>query len=61
MLFRRTEHRGMSPYVALTVGTLAMIGAFSVVRCGKRTVKCVCDKMTLMFKSDKSCDCPACE
>ena len=51
----------MNPYVALTVGTLAMIGAFSVVKCGKRTAKCMCDKMTSMFKSDKKCDCPVCE
>ena len=61
MLFRRSEHRRMNPYVALTVGTLAMIGAFSVVKCGKRTAKCMCDKMTSMFKSDKKCDCPVCE
>jgi hypothetical protein len=61
MLFRRTEHRRMNPYVALTVGTLAMIGAFSVVRCSKRTVRCMCDKMTSMFKGDKNGDCPACE
>ena len=61
MLVRRTEHRRMNPYVALTVGTLAMIGAFNVVRCSKRTVRCMCDKMTSMFKGDKSGDCPACE
>lgn len=56
MLFRKTEHRRMNPYVALTIGTLAMIGAFSVVKCTKRTTKCMCDKMTSMFKSDKNCD-----
>lgn len=61
MLFRKTEHRRMNPYVALTIGTLAMIGAFSVVRCGKRTAKCMCDKMTSVFKGDKSGECTACE
>lgn len=51
----------MNPYVALTIGTLAMIGAFSVVKCTKRTTKCMCDKMTSIFKGEKSCECPVCE
>lgn len=61
MLFRKTEHRRMNPYVALTIGTLAMIGAFSVVKCGKRTARCMCDKMTSVFKSDKNSECASCE
>lgn len=56
MLFGKTEHRRSHPYVAITIGTLAMIGAFSVVRCAKRTVKCASDKMTSMFKSKEKCD-----
>lgn len=56
MLFGKSERRRMNPYVALTIGTLAMIGAFSVVRCAKRTVKCASDKMTSMFKSKEKCD-----
>lgn len=61
MLFRKSESRRMHPYVALTIGTLAMIGAFSVVKCTKRTAKCMCDKMTSMFKNEKSTECQACE
>lgn len=61
MLFRKTEHKRAHPYVALTIGTLAMIGAFSVVKCTKRTAKCMCDKMTAMFKSDKQSECQMCE
>ena len=56
MLFGKTEHRRSHPYVAITIGTLAMIGAFSVVRRAKRTVKCASDKMTSMFKSKEKCD-----
>ena len=61
MLFGKTEHRRMHPYVAMTIGTLAMIGAFSVVKCTKRTAKCMCDKMTSMFRTEKQCDTTACE
>jgi hypothetical protein len=61
MLFGKTEHRRTHPYVALTIGTLAMIGAFSVVKCTKRTAKCMCDKMTSMFKTKEQCDSAACE
>jgi hypothetical protein len=54
MFFKKSEHRRTNPYVAITIGTLAMIGAFSVVKCSKKTVKCVSDKMMSMFKcSDK--------
>jgi hypothetical protein len=61
MLFRRTESRRMNPYVALTIGTLAMIGAFSVVKCSKRTVRCVCDKMTSVFSGKDTEKCTVCE
>ena len=60
MLFRKTEHRRSHPYVALTIGTLAMIGAFSVVKCSKRTVRGVFNKMGSLIKGD-GCDCSACE
>ena len=56
MLFGKTEHRRSHPYIAITIGTLAMIGAFSVVRCTKRSVKTMCNKMTSMFKKDCECD-----
>ena len=61
MLFGKTEPRRMNPYVAMTIGTLAMIGAFSVVKCTKRTAKCMCDKMTSMFKDEKKTECQVCE
>ena len=51
MLFRKTEQQRSRPYAAMTVGTLAMIGAFNVVRCAKRTFRCAKNKMTSMFKS----------
>ena len=57
MLFRKTEHRRSHPYVALTIGTLAMIGAFSVVKCSKRTVRCAIDKMSCIIKGSDKCDC----
>lgn len=57
MLFGKTEHRRSNPYTAITIGTLAMIGAFSVVRCAKRTVRCAVDKMTSTFKSGVKRDC----
>lgn len=57
MLFGKTEHRRSHPYAAITIGTLAMIGAFSVVRCVKRTARCAANKMTSMFKSKERCDC----
>ena len=51
MLFRKTEHQRSRPYAAMTVGTLAMIGAFNVVRCVKRTMRCAKNKMTSVFKA----------
>lgn len=57
MFLKKSEHRRTHPYVAATIGTLAMIGAFNVVKCGKRTVKCVCNKMTSMFRMHKD-SCP---
>lgn len=57
MLFRKTEHRRMHPYVVLAVGTLAMIGAVTVVKESKKTAKCMKDKMTSMFVGEKSDEC----
>ena len=51
----------MNPYVAVTIGTLAMIGAFSVVKCSKRTVRCVCDKMSSMLKGMEKGECASAE
>lgn len=56
MIFGKNDHRRSNPYVAITIGTLAMIGAFSVVRCAKRTARCVSNKMTSVFKAKERCD-----
>lgn len=61
MFLKKSEHRRMNPYVAITIGTLAMIGAFSVVKCSKRTVRCVCDKMSGMFKGMEKGECTLAE
>ena len=47
----------MHPYVAITIGTLAMIGAFSVIKCGKRSVRCMRDKMNAMFSGSHNNEC----
>ena len=49
MFFRKTADRRTHPYVALTIGTLAMIGAAQVVRCVKRTGRCVKNKMSVVL------------
>ena len=51
MLFKKTsEHKSIRPYLIITVGALAMVGAYSIMRCGKKMVKCTCEKMTTMMK-----------
>lgn len=52
MILRRSEQRRSNPYVVLTVGALAMIGAFNVVRCTKRAVCHVRKKISSVFRSD---------
>jgi hypothetical protein len=42
----------------MTIGTLAMIGAFNVVRCTKRTVHCMRNKVTNMFRGTDVTECP---
>lgn len=58
MLFRKTEHKRTHPYVAMTIGTLAMVGAINIVRCTKRSVRCMREKITGMFKSADEDGCP---
>jgi hypothetical protein len=58
MFFRKSEHKRAHPYVAMTIGTLAMIGAFNVVRCTKRTVHCMRNKVTNMFRGTDVTECP---
>lgn len=57
MFIRKSEHRSMNPYVAITIGTLAMIGAFSVVKCTKRTVRTFCNKVSGVFSGKEKNDC----
>ena len=49
MFFSRNEHKRANPYLVLTVGALAMIGAFNVVRCTKNSIQCVKNKIRFAF------------
>lgn len=53
MIFGRSEHKRSNPYVVLTIGALAMIGAFHVVKCTKNSVKCVKNKIKHAFKDEE--------
>ena len=51
MFFRKSEQKRTHPYVVMAIGTLAMIGAFNVVKCTKRTVCHMCvPYMLIMWK-----------
>lgn len=52
VFLRRSEHKRTHPYVTLAIGTLAMIGAFNVVRCTKRTVCHIRKKITSVFRGN---------
>jgi hypothetical protein len=49
MFFRKSEKRA-HPYFAMTVGTLAMIGAARVVKCAKRASRCMRGKMSVVLR-----------
>lgn len=49
MFFRKTAEHRRNPYVTMTIGTLAMIGAFHVVRCVKRSARCMRSKMSVVL------------
>ena len=49
MFFRKAEKR-THPYVKMTVGTLAMIGAVRVVKCVKRATRCMRSKMSVALR-----------
>ena len=49
MFFKKAEKR-THPYVKMTVGTLAMIGAVRVVRCMKRATRCMRSKMSVALR-----------
>ena len=49
MFFKKAEKR-THPYVKMTVGTLAAIGAVRVVRCVKRATRCMRSKMSVALR-----------
>ena len=53
MFFRKTERKA-HPYVAMTVGTLAMIGAARVVKCVKKASRCMRTKMGLVVRGSRN-------
>lgn len=56
MFSKKPGNRRAHTYVTLTVGALATIGAIGLIKCGKKSMKCMRDKMCSMFKRDpKSC------
>ncbi len=60
MFFRRSERKNTNPMLTMTVAALAMVGAFSVVRCTKRMMRCTCNKMTSVVKhmmGNDGCEC----
>ena len=57
MFFGRSEHKRTNPYVTVTIGALAMIGAFNVVRCAKRSARCMKNKVKVIFRGSSDDDC----
>ena len=57
MFFRATEHKRKHPYIAMTIGTLAMIGAFNVVRCTKRAMHHMRSKVEFVFRGESGENC----
>ena len=53
MFLRKSEQKRTHPYVVMAIGTLAMIGAFNVVKCTKRTVCHMRKKITSFFKGEE--------
>lgn len=50
MFLKKSEHKHLHPYITLTVGALALVGAVSIVKCAKGLMRCGCDKMSCMVK-----------
>lgn len=57
MFFRKTENKRNHTYIAMTIGTLAMIGAFNVVRCTKRTFHHMKNKVECVFRGKDGSGC----
>jgi hypothetical protein len=52
VFFERSERKRMNPYVAITVGALALVGAVSIVKSAKSMVRCGCEKMKKIMRWD---------
>ena len=50
MFLKHSERRRISPYLALTVGALTVIGAANVVKCAKNIVRCGKEKITCVVR-----------
>ncbi len=50
MFLKKNDKKGQGSVWGLTVGALAMVGAFNVVKCVKRTVRGCSAKMKSMVK-----------
>ena len=55
-MFRRSDKRCATPWLALAVGTLAAVGAVSIVCHGKSFIKCKMKKIGDFFKREEKCE-----
>lgn len=49
-MFNRNEKKKSKAPLFLTIGALAMIGAISITRCGKKMIMCMKEKVGSVFK-----------
>ncbi len=49
-MFSRNEKKKSAAPLFLTIGALAMIGAISITKCGKRIIHCMKEKVEGVFK-----------
>ena len=48
-MFNRNEKKKSTAPLFLTIGALAMIGAVSITKCGKKMISCVKEKISGML------------
>lgn len=58
MFFGRSEHKRANPYVILAIGGLAMVGAITLTRCARNTVRSVKNKVKCTFRGTDVNECP---
>ena len=62
MLFKKSDCKRAGTGMALTVGALAIVGAMSVIKCGKEMMGCACKRVTSVMKDMmQKKDCESCE